>query len=129
MSQQQKIDFTGEMNELYEACSGSVVAIYKFYDMIHVELGDDTSTFATVSFGKMFEDDEVSKEVAKQIRSYVKDQKRELRQNPLGYEAEEGRKKLFWLLTMFYQHGVFSHVIGKLQVYLTFVFQQIEEHS
>jgi hypothetical protein len=125
--QQKPIDFAGEEQELYSICSAPVVALYKFFDMFRVELGDDSQKLATVYFGKSFEDDEVPKELAKQIRFYVKEQKRELRANPIGYDPQEGRKKVFWLMTMLLEHGLFSHVIGKLQVYATFVYCQTKD--
>ena len=123
----QDIHFQGEESELYSICSPSNVAVYKCLDLIRVELPDDKGTFAKVMFGKSFEDDEVPKEVAKQIRSYVKEQKRAIRENPRGFSPEEGRQKLFWILTMFHQHGTFSFAIGKIQTYFAFVFSQTKE--
>ena len=130
MSNHQKpIDFIGEENELYDTCSISNAAVYKWFDMIRVEFSSDESQkTATVYFGKMLEDTVVPKDIAKQIRSYVKEQKKAIRENPRGFTAEEGRKKVFWLLTMFIEHGVFvDHGIGKLQTYASFIYCQTHE--
>jgi hypothetical protein len=125
-SQQPPIDFQAEETELYELCTTSNAAVYKWFDLIKVDL-QEGSLKASVYFGKAFEDDEVPKEVAKQIRSYVKDQKRAIRENPRGFSPEEGRRKIFWLLTMFLQHGVFPRCIGKIETYATFVYCQTKE--
>jgi len=124
---QTPLDIAAEEQELYSICSGPVVALYKFFDMVHVDLGDEHEQFATISFGKSFEDSEVPKELAKQIRTYVKEQKRELRANPFGYDPQTGRQKVFWLLTMFLEHGLFNRVIGKLQTYMTFIYCQTQD--
>jgi hypothetical protein len=124
-SQQSPIDFQAEENELYDICTTANVAVYKWFDLIRVELGDGPT--ATVYFGKSFEDDEVPKEVAKQIRSYVKEQKRAIRENPRGFSPEEGRRKIFWLLTMFLQHGILTKNIGKIETYATFVYCQTKD--
>jgi len=125
-SQQLAIDFQAEENELYDLCTTANVAVYKWFDLIKVDLGEGSPT-ATVYFGQAFQDDQVSKEVAKQIRSYVKDQKRAIRENPRGFAPEEGRRKIFWLLTMFLQHGIFPRCIGKIETYATFVYCQTRE--
>jgi len=124
-SQQAPIDFQAEENELYDICTTANVAVYKWFDLIKVELGE--GPMATVHFGKSFEDDEVPKEVAKQIRTYVKEQKRAIRENPRGFSSEEGRRKIYWLLTMLLEHGVFPRCIGKIQTYATFVYCQTRE--
>ena len=132
MSNNQKpIDFVGEENELYDTCSVSNAAVYKWFDMICVEFSSDESQkTATVHFGKMLEDTSVPKEIAKQIRSYVKEQKKAIRENPRGFTSEEGRKKVFWLLTMFIEHGVFAdHGLGKLQTYTSFTYCQTHEED
>jgi hypothetical protein len=121
------VDFRAEETELYDFCTVSNAAVYKFFDMIRVELGDEKQPNATVHFGKIYEDDEVPREIAKQIRSYVKEQKRAIRDNPRGFSPEEGRQKVFWILTMFLQHGIFPHVIGKIQTYVVFVYSQTKE--
>ena len=125
-SQQVPIDFQAEENELYDICTTANVAVYKWFDLIKVDLPEGSPT-ATVHFGKSFEDDEVPKEVAKQIRTYVKEQKRTIRENPRGFSAEEGRQKIFWLLTMFLEHGIFPRCIGKIETYATFVYCQTRE--
>ena len=125
-SQQSPIDFQAEETELYDICTTSNVAVYKWFDLIKVDLQEGSPT-ATVCFGQAFQDDQVSKEVAKQIRSYVKEQKRAIRENPRGFSPEEGRRKIFWLLTMFLQHGVFPKCIGKIETYATFAYCQTRE--
>jgi hypothetical protein len=129
MANQVQVDFKAEENELYDICTASSVAIYKCFDMFRVEMGDEKQSLATVYFGKAYEDDEVPKEVAKQVRSYVKEQKKAIRENPRGYSPEEGRQKLFWLLTMCIQHGVLADYIGRIQTYMTFVFDQTKEYD
>jgi len=126
---QKPVDFAAEEEELYSLCSGPVAAIYKFFDMFRVELGDESQKLATIHFGKSFHDDEVPKELAKQVRSYVKEQKRSLRENPIGYDPQEGRRKLFWLLTMLLEHGIFTHVMGKIQTYATFIYCQTKDDA
>ena len=121
------IDFKAEEAELYDNCSPSSVALYKFFDLIRVEFGDESQKMATVCFGETYEDNEVPKEVAKQIRSYVKEQKRAIRENPRGFVPEEGRQRVFWILTKFVEHGVFSFCLGKIQHYMAFVFSQTKE--
>jgi hypothetical protein len=91
---------------------------------------DESQKTAAVYFGKMLEDTEVSKDIAKQIRSYVKEQKRAIRENPRGFTSEEGRKRVFWLLTMCIEQGVFAdHGIGKLQTYTSFIYCQTHEED
>jgi hypothetical protein len=122
------LDFCLEEETVYETFNRAAAAIYKFFDMVRVELGDGQQ--ATVSFGKSYEDDEVPTQVAKQVRAFVKEQKRAIRENPLGYDAAEGRRKLFWLLTMFEEHGIFSpsHQ-AKIMFYAQFVFHESKEED
>ena len=47
---QKPLDIAGEEQELYSICSGPVVALYKFFDMVQVDLGDEHEQFATISF-------------------------------------------------------------------------------
>ena len=121
----QPLDFCLEEETVYETFNRAAAAIYKFFDMVRVEIGDNQ---ATVHFGKSYEDDEVPIQVAKQVRTFVKEQKRKIRENPLGYDAAEGRRKLFWLLTMFQEHGIFSpsHQ-SKIMTYAQFVFHESKE--
>jgi hypothetical protein len=121
----QPLDFCLEEETVYETFNRAAAAIYKFFDMVRVEIGDNQ---ATVHFGKSYEDDEVPIAVAKQVRAYVKEQKRKIRENPLGYDAAEGRRKLFWLLTMFEEHGIFSpsHQ-SKIMIYAQFTFHESKE--
>jgi hypothetical protein len=64
------LDFCLEEETVYETFNRAAAAIYKFFDMVRVELGDGQQ--ATVSFGKSYEDDEVPNQVAKQVRAFVK---------------------------------------------------------
>jgi hypothetical protein len=122
----QPLDFCLEEETVYETFNRAAAAIYKFFDMVRVEIGDNAQ--ATVHFGKSYEDDEVPIQVAKQVRTFVKEQKRKIRENPLGYDAAEGRRKLFWLITMFQEHGIFSpsHQ-SKIMIYAQFTFHESKE--
>jgi len=121
------IDFVAEETELYSTCTHANVEIYKWFSMFQVECNKDASK-ATVRFGKLCEDTEVPIEVAIEVKKYVKEQRRAIRTNPKGYTPQEGRQKIFWLLTMFIQHGVFADAgFGKVQLYATFVYCQTEE--
>ena len=123
---------TTEEQELYTICTRANVAIYKFFDLFQIQLPDDKSgsQMATVSFGKTMEDDEVPREVAKQLRHYIKEQKRAIRDNPRGYMAEEGRQKIFWVLTMLLQNGIFSpSYYNKVSTYAQFVFHESKEEE
>lgn len=123
-------DFAAEENEAYDALPRAAVAIYKFFDLFKVDMSDEKATTVTVNFGKAYVDEEVSRDVAKQIRSYVKEQKRAIRQAAHGYSAEEGRRRIFWLLTMLLQYGVFSDSgIGRIQTYAQFVFHETKEEE
>lgn len=129
MSNQPPLDFRLEEETIYETFNRGAAALYKFFDMFRVELSEDKfAQSATVYFGKSYEDDEVPIPVAKQLRSYVKDQKRALRENPMGYDVAEGRRKAFWLLTMMQEHGIFSpsHQ-GKIMTYAQYVFHETKE--
>jgi hypothetical protein len=129
MSNQPPLDFRLEEETIYETFNRGAAALYKFFDMFRVELSEDKfAQSATVHFGKSYEDDEVPIPVAKQLRSYVKDQKRALRENPMGYDVAEGRRKAFWLLTMMQEHGIFSpsHQ-GKIMTYAQYVFHETKE--
>ncbi len=122
------IDFRAEETELYDICTRANAAIFKFFDMIRVEFSDEEQHTAIVRFGKSYEDDDVPVLIAKQIRSYVKDQKKAIRDNPIGFTAEEGRQKIFWIISMFIQHGVFSpSVQNKIMTYGSFVFHETKE--
>jgi hypothetical protein len=131
MSNQPPLDFRLEEETAYELFNRAAVAIYKFFDMFRVEISEDKSSqSATVWFGKSYEDDEVPVLVAKQVRAYVKDQKRAIRENPMGYDGAEGRRKIFWLLTMIQEHGIFSpsHQ-GKIMTYAQYVFHETKEED
>jgi hypothetical protein len=131
MSNQAPLDFRLEEETVYETFNRGAAALYKFFDMFRVELSEDRSAqYATLWFGKSYEDDEVPIPVAKQLRSYVKDQKRALRENPMGYDVAEGRQKAFWLLTMIQEHGLFSpsHQ-SKIMFYAQFVFHETKEEE
>ena len=131
MSNQSPLDFRLEEETIYETFNRGAAALYKFFDMFRVELSEDKfAQSATVHFGKSYEDDEVSIPVAKQLRSYVKDQKRALRENPMGYDVAEGRRKAFWLLTMMQEHVIFSpsHQ-SKIMFYAQYVFHETKEEE
>ncbi len=131
MSNQPPLDFRLEEETVYETFNRGAAALYKFFDMFRVELSEDKfAQSATVHFGKSYEDDEVSIPVAKQLRSYVKDQKRTIRENPMGYDVAEGRRKVFWLLTMMQEHGIFSpsHQ-SKIMFYAQYVFHETKEEE
>ncbi len=124
------VDFAAEEEALYELCNRGAVAIYKFFELFTVKLPDsnDPSALATVRFGKTIEDDEVERDVAKQVRAYVKDMKRVIRASPKEYDVEEGRRKIFWFLTMMFQHGVFAaNQQSKIMTYAQFVFHETKE--
>lgn len=129
MSNQPPLDFCLEEETAYETFNRAAAAVYKFFEMWRVELPEDrTQSTATVFFGKSYEDDEVPAPIAKQVRAFVKEQKRAIRENPLGYDAELGRRKVFWLLTMMEEHGIFcpSHQ-NKIMFYAQFVFHETKE--
>ena len=131
MSNQPPLDFRLEEESAYETFNRAAVAIYKFFDMFRVEISEDKANQrVSIWFGKSYEDDEVSIQVAKQVRTYVKDQKKAIRENSHGYDAAEGRRKIFWLLTMMQEHGVFSpsHQ-GKIMTYAQYVFHETKEEE
>jgi hypothetical protein len=124
------VDFRVEETTLYDVCTRSSAAIFKFFDMFRVEFGDEKAATATVQFGKSYEDDEVPTVLAKQIRSYAREQKKAIRDNPHGYTAEEGRQKIFWLISMLLQHGIFSpSEQNKIMTYGSFVFHETKEED
>jgi hypothetical protein len=129
MTNHPPLDFCLEEETVYETFNRAAAAVYKFFEMFRVELSEDKSRpLATVWFGKSYEDDEVPVAIAKQIRTFVKEQKRSIRENPLGYEAEVGRRKVFWLITMLEEHGVFSpSQQSKIMFYAQFVFHETKE--
>jgi hypothetical protein len=123
-------DFVAEENDFYDNLPRAAVAIYKFFDLFKVDMSDEKATTVEVAFGKAYMDEEVPRDVAKQIRNYVKEQKRKIRQEAQGYSAEEGRRKIYWLLTMLLQYGVFSDSgIGRIQSYAQFVFHETKEEE
>ncbi len=129
--QQLPLDFRLEEETAYETFNRAAAAVYKFFDMFRVEIPEDKfAQSATVHFGKSYEDDEVPTQVAKQVRAYVKEQKRAIRENPMGYESAEGRRKVFWFLTMMQEHGIFSpsHQ-GKIMTYAQYVFHETKEEE
>jgi hypothetical protein len=124
----EQVDFRAEETGLYDVCTRSSAAIFKFFDMFRVEFGDEKASVATVYFGKSYEDDEVPVTLAKQIRSYAREQKKAIRDNPHGFTGEEGRQKIFWLISMLIQHGVFSSSAqSKIMTYGSFVFHETKE--
>jgi hypothetical protein len=126
------VDFAAEEEALYELCNRAAVAVYKFFELFTVKLPDtnDPSAMASVNFGKTIEDDEVDRVVAKQVRAYVKEMKRTIRASPKDYKAEEGRRKIFWFLTMLFQHGVFAaNQQSKIMTYAQFVFHESKEEE
>lgn len=128
MSKRPVGDFIQEEKELYEVCSPSVVALYTFFDMFSFTFTD--SDYATISFGDSYEDDEVSKEVAKQCKAYIKEQKRTLREKSKSLSVSFLRNRLFWMISMILRHGVFSDKNqGKLLGYAGLVVRQIEQED
>jgi hypothetical protein len=121
------IDFRAEEAELYEICNRAAAAVYKFFCMFQVEI-EEGATNGVVKFGKSYEDDEVPVAIAKQIKAYVREQKKEIKGNPKGYTAEEGRRKVFWLISMLLEHGIFcpSHQT-KIMTYGSFVFHETKD--
>jgi hypothetical protein len=123
------VDIKSEESELYRTCSRQAAAIYKFFTMVQVEFPEDKKT-AIVKFGKSYEDDEVDVVIAKQIRSYLKDQRKAVHANPKGYSVTQGRQKIFWLITMFIEHGIFSpSEQSKIMTYGSFVFHETKEEE
>lgn len=126
------VDFAAEEAALYELCNRGAVAVYKFFDLFTVKLPEtnDPAALATVRFGKTIEDDEVDRDVAKQLRTYVKEMKRTIQKNPKDFKSEEGRQKIFWFLTMLFQHGVFAaNQQSKIMTYAQFVFHESKEEE
>lgn len=132
MSSEAPVDFAAEEAALYELCNRGAVAVYKFFDLFTVKLPDtnDPTVLATVRFGKTIEDEEVERDVAKQVRAYVKEIKRTIQKNPKDFKSEEGRKKIYWFLTMLFQHGVFAaNQQSKIMTYAQFVFHESKEED
>jgi hypothetical protein len=112
-------DFLESETELSELCSPQVLAIYMFFDMFSVKISEPCE----VNFGESYSD-EVSKELAQTIKSYVKERKKEIRANPTQYSESKGRRHVFWLISMIMKHGIFVGAQGKIMTYGTYVFQQ-----
>lgn len=128
MAQPLPVDFQAEETELYDICTRSAAAVYKFFSMFHVEFDGEKATEASVKFGKSYEDDEVPVLIAKQIRSYTREQRKEIKANPRGLSPDECRKRVFWLITMLLEHGVFSpSEQNKIMTYGSFVFHETKE--
>ena len=122
----QPINISQEEADLYEACARGPAALFRFFDMFSFVLSDAAN--ATIHFGKSCEDEEVPKELAKQLRAFCKDQKRAIRENPRHYSVSEGRKKMFWLISLLLQHGIFSaKEQSKVTLFATFVHAETRE--
>ena len=121
--------FIEEDEKLYAACSRANVALFRFFDMFLFDISDSSSSaMATVRFGKSYEDDEVPKDVAKQLRSFIKEQKRMIRENPRCSNSKEGRKKMYSLITLLLQYGIFSPAHqGKIMTYAVFTYSETTE--
>lgn len=119
-----------EEKEAYEILSRGGVAIYEFFSKWQVVADTDDSEFATIKFGKSYCDLKVNKEVAKQIRIYIKSQKTEIRREGKDYNISKGKQKVFWLISKCIQHGIFNErELGKIQVYATLVFCECVEEE
>jgi hypothetical protein len=121
-----EVDISKAEQELSEVCPRTRMAIYTFFDMFSVKIVNDGK--CTISFGESFDDDEVSKDIALSIRTYIKEQKKEIRADPNLYSASRGRRRIFWLLSMFFKHGVFTpSEQSKIMTYGSFVFHESKE--
>jgi hypothetical protein len=123
---QKPLDFLGEEKELYSLFTELSGPVYKFFDLFSFEVTDKPT--GVVRFGQSYEDDEVPKEVVKQLRFYIKEQKKALRENPKGFTEKECHKKMFWCTTMLLEHNIFSSSHqSKVMMYSVFVYQQLKD--
>lgn len=124
----QALDIAQEESDLYGACARGPAALFRFFDMFSFVLTDAAT--ATIHFGKSYEDDEAPKELAKQLRAFCKDQKRAIRENPREYSVAEGRKKMFWMVNLLIQHGIFlPKDQSKIMMFATFIFAETKEEN
>jgi hypothetical protein len=124
----QPVNIAQEEADLYEACARGPAALFRFFDMFSFVLSD--APMATVHFGKSCEDEEVPKELAKQLRAFCKDQKRAIRENPRDYSVSEGRKKMFWFVNLMIQHGIFlPREQSRIMLFATFIHAETREED
>ena len=120
------VDILKEEQELSEVCPRPTLAIYTFFDMFSVKIVNDGP--CKVCFGESMYDDEVSKETALSVKAYIKEQKREIRADPKGYNPSKGRRRIFWLLSSFFKHDVFSpQQQSKIMLYGTYAYHESKE--
>lgn len=124
---QNEVNFLDEERDYYSTFTRAAAAGYRFFNMFRVELGDGTP-YSTVAFGKSYEDDEVERAVAKQLKLYIKEQKKLLRENPKGFSATEIQKKIFTVLSALIEHAVFCpSQQSKIMTYASFAYTETKE--
>lgn len=89
---------------------------YKFINMFRIEIDEDKGT---IFFGKSAEDDDLDVEFAAKLRTWLKDQKRWIRDVKHKASAAICKRRMWFLLSKFIDEGIFAtHELGKIMYYM-----------
>jgi hypothetical protein len=116
-----------EEDAVYREFSSATAAGLNFFSMITVTV-DEASPFATVKFGKSYEDTEADKTAARQIREYVKATRKWLRSQEVTPRLV--RRKIFWFISKCIEQNIFNaREQGKIMMFAQFCFHESKEEE
>ena len=107
-------------------CSREAAVTFKFFSLFKVDTNKGTDT-ASVYFGEGCVDRNISVEVAKEIKSYVKSVKKMILDNPKGLHQAVLRRKMFWFVTKLLEHGVFGNQFARINNYLFYAWDETKD--
>jgi AAA+ ATPase superfamily predicted ATPase len=89
---------------------------YKFINSFRIEIEDDK---ATIFFGKSAEDNELDVDFAARLRTWLKDQKRWIRDMKNKAPLSICKRRMWFLMSKFIDEGIFTTgELGKIMYYM-----------
>jgi AAA+ ATPase superfamily predicted ATPase len=103
-------DFQEEYQDYFQGLGepGMVFLVFLNTWFIRIPGVEEENQEATIRFGKRIEDSEVSKDVAIQLRRWLKEQKSWIRKEQKSASFGEIKRRMWWLGAKMIEHGIFQ---------------------
>jgi hypothetical protein len=103
-------DFQEEYQDYYQGLGEPGMVYLMFLNAWSVKIPgeEEEDQEATVKFGKRIEDEEVPRELAFQLRKWLKEQKTWIRKEQKSASYSEIKRRLWWLSAKMIENGIFQ---------------------
>lgn len=103
-------DFQEEYQDYYQGLGEPGMVFLMFLNAWSVKIpgAEEEDQEATVKFGKRIEDEEVPRELAFQLRKWLKEQKTWIRKEQKSASYSEIKRRLWWLSAKMIEYGIFQ---------------------